>query len=138
MPYWKIFLALMFLPSALYILEASGLLGLTGAGWTFDAGRLAATWPFAIVAAPLYLASGYPPVWAIVVAGLRLVAKPAKRLHQQILFWSKALSYSILIVVVALWVARCFTEPFAWTRLVLTLAILIAIPTGFKRLSKRS
>lgn len=137
MPYWKIFITLMFLLSALYILEASGLLGLTGVGFTFDASRVVATWPFAIVAAPLYLASGYPPAWAIVVSGLRLVTRPAKRVHQQILFWAKALSYSILIVVVAIWVARSFTEPFAWTRLVLTLAMLIAIPTAFKRLLER-
>jgi len=137
MPYWKIFITLMFLPSALYILEASGLLGLTGSGFTFDAGRLTASWPFAIFAAPLYLASGYPPAWAVVVSGLRLVRPPAKKLNQQILFWAKALSYSILIVVVAIWVARCFTEPFAWTRLVLTLSLLIAIPYGFRRLSQR-
>ena len=137
MPYWKIFITLIFLPSALYILEASGLLGLTGSGFTFDAGRLTASWPFAIVAAPLYLASGYPPVWAIVVAGLGLVTRPVTRLHQQILFWSKALSYSILIVVVTIWSVKCFTEPYSWTRLVLTLAMLVAIPIAFRRLSQR-
>lgn len=137
MPYWKIFITLMFLPSALYILEASGLLGLTGSGFTFDAGRLTASWPFAIFAAPLYLASGYPPAWAVVVSGLGLVRPPARRIHQQILFWSKALSYSILFVVVTIWSVKCFTEPYAWTRLVLTLALLITMPIAFRRLSQR-
>jgi len=133
----RYFSILVVLPSIIYLMESSGILGLTGVGFAFDVGRLANTWPFAIFAAPLYLASGYPPAWAVVVSGLRLVRPPAKKLNQQILFWAKALSYSILIVVVAIWVARCFTEPFAWTRLVLTLSLLIAIPYGFRRLSQR-
>lgn len=137
MPNWKILLTLMFLPSVLYILEASSLLGKTGAGFGFDVDRLSATWPFAIFAAPLYLVSGYPPAWAVVVSGLRLVRPPAKKLNQQILFGVKAVSYSILIVVAALWVARCFTEPFAWTRLVLTLALLIGVPYSLRKLSQR-
>lgn len=131
------FRILFVLPSFIYLMESSGILGLTGVGYSLDVGRLANTWPFAIFAAPLYLASGYPPVWAIVVSGLRLVSTPTKKLSQQILSWSKALSFSILIVVVTIWSVRCFTEPFAWTRLVLTLAILMAIPYGFRRLSKR-
>lgn len=133
----KVFLVLFILPSIIYVLESSGLLGLTGVGFAFEIDRLAHTWPFAIFAAPLYLASGYPPAWAVVVSGLKLVRPPAKKLNQQILFWAKALSYSILIVVVAIWVARCFTEPFAWTRLVLTLALLIGVPYSFRRLSQR-
>lgn len=133
---WKI-LTLVSLPSALYILEASGLLGLTGAGFAFNGDRLIAALPFAIFAAPLYLVGGYPPVWAIVVAAFGLVSRPSKRLNQQILFWAKAISYSILFIVVIVWSVRCFTEPFAWTRLVLTLAILVGIPFGFRRLSVR-
>lgn len=133
---WKI-LTLVSLPSALYILEASGLLGLTGAGFAFDGDRLIASLPFAIFAAPLYLVGGYPPVWAIVVAAFGLVSRPSKKLNQQILFWAKAISFSILIIVVIVWSVRCFTEPFAWTRLVLTLAILAGIPFGFRRLSER-
>lgn len=128
---------LLLLPSIIYVMESSGILGLTGVGFAFDVGRLTNTLPFAIFAAPLYLVSGYPPAWAVVVSGLKLVRPPAKKLNQQILFWAKALGYSILIVVVAIWVARCFTEPFAWTRLVLTLALLIGAPYSFRRLSQR-
>lgn len=135
MPSWKI-LSLMLLPSALYILEASGLLGLTGAGFAFNSDRLLASWPFAIFAAPLYLASGYPPAWAVVVSALGLVSRPSKDFHQKILIWSKVFSYSVLIIALAIWSVKSFTEPFAWTRLVLTLTILIAIPFGFKILSK--
>jgi hypothetical protein len=133
----RYFSILFVLPSIIYLMESSGILGLTGVGFAFDVGRLANTWPFSIFAAPLYLASGYPPVWALVVSGLRLVSTPTKALNQQILSWSKALSWAILIVVVAIWVARCFIEPFAWTRLVLTFALLIAVPYRFRRFWQR-
>jgi hypothetical protein len=124
--------------SLLYSLEALGAFGLTGVGFELNFSRLASVWPFALFAAPLYLFSGYPPVWALLYVGLRLAPQPINKIMQNALAFARITSLLVAIAVLGSWILKSLIEPFAWSRVLLaTLMLTLPIATEGNRRTKK-
>ncbi|MEN9967333.1 MAG: hypothetical protein RL036_566 [Actinomycetota bacterium] len=109
------------LPSLFYLIEAAGLLGNTGSGFNLDLGRLGMAWPFALVAAPIYLLSGYPPAWAWLASAVELTRSTTRRSLRLAHAVGSLLALMALILVSIFWFMRTIGEPYAWTRILLAL-----------------
>lgn len=109
------------LPSIFYLIEASGLLGNTGSGFKFNFGHLAASWLFALFAAPLYVLSGYPPAWAWIASGIYLLWRKSNGPYKRISAWMLVVTSLAYFWVSIMWVIRSNAEMFSWTRILLSL-----------------
>ncbi|MFM6966318.1 MAG: hypothetical protein ACKOWI_02960 [Rhodoluna sp.] len=108
------------LPSFYYLLDAVGLLGHTGSGFSLTLDLLEASWPYSIIAAPLGILSGYPPTWAWLAAGLVSLRRNREIGVRKTRDWIFAIASAAFFAILLNWLIATFSEPYAWTRLVLS------------------
>ena len=108
------------LPSLYYIADSIGLLGHTGSGFSLTIDLLEASWPYSISAAPLGLLSAYPPTWAWLAAGLLAFSRQHELFSRKANGWMLVLASGAYAATCVHWIMATFPEPYAWTRLALS------------------